>query len=189
MMDKPHIYPIVYKHDVDNMIMLMEKIGETLNSLKLSPHTQTEIMFNLVKHHIDKYVEVTDEIKESVMKEMNMWKSEICVTDDKFLQSLLPTYHNYLDAVIKKINWDKICIVHGDLHNLNVLKHKNGTYKLIDPDGSYNTAEFELGKLLGQIVVDAYSTMPIPEYTMTVLKEECQYLAKQSKCNEIDIFK
>jgi hypothetical protein len=24
---------------------------------------------------------------------------------------------------------------------------------------------------------------------MTVLKEECQYLAKQSKCNEIDIFK
>ncbi|GMO13592.1 MAG: hypothetical protein Ta2E_03180 [Mycoplasmoidaceae bacterium] len=180
-------YPIIYKYNKADRICLMQKLNDTLKSYNYDSHKNTKIIYDLMKKVLQSHIPLTNTIKQQVNKDLKFWKNE--VKENDVSQHIYVKYHDFLNELISKINWNKLTYIHGDLHTQNVLYSKETkSFKLIDPDGIIFMPEFELGKLLSQVICECCGNMEKTDVIKTINKE-CKYLAMSSKYKYDTIYK
>lgn len=143
-------YARLLRDDLDRDALLLERLGAAMYNVVPDPETRYDIMCDVVAQHwrpVGPGVDLptgADKAREYADLLPRLWEetgrpcSEATIEDALVCMERRRRAHNDRHAVL----------VHGDVHELNVLQAADGTFKLIDPDGLRAEPAYDLGTIV-----------------------------------------
>lgn len=181
-MAKGNGYVKLYAYHKEYRALLLERLGQTLNSMNYSVEKQIEILCNALKQTWQ--MPVTETLKNGV-ESLYWFENYIENTNNKLGKpcsvEVIKQVNKFLSNRKNNIKIEDFVLVHGDAHNNNMLQYKDG-FKLIDPDGLLFEKAYDLGVLMREW----------PEYykknALQEGKKRAQYLSNITGVSKQDIF-
>lgn len=143
-------YASLLREDLDRDALLLERLGAAMFDVVPDPATRHDMMCDVAARlwrpvspdvdlptGADKAREYSDLLPQ-LWEETGRACSEATVEDALACMERRRRAHDDRHAVL----------VHGDVHDLNVLRASNGTFKLIDPDGLRAEPACDLGTII-----------------------------------------
>ncbi len=140
--------PTLYRFDAGRGALLMERLGRPMSELGLPPPRRLEILSAAAARiwrpapdcglptGADKARWLADFI-------VTLWEELDHPCSEKVVDHALSSARRREEAHRD----ERAVLVHGDVHQLNALQ-SDGSFKLIDPDGLFAEAEYDLGVLM-----------------------------------------
>jgi streptomycin 6-kinase len=139
----------LYRHDATRSALLLERLGRPLAAAGLSLEQRHGVLCGLLKRlwrpaHGARFM---------TGAEKGRWLVRFIQEKWELLGRPLPEHvvAHALACAERRIaahDDSRAMLVHGDLHDLNVLEAADGTWKAIDPDGLAAEPEYDLGILM-----------------------------------------
>jgi streptomycin 6-kinase len=139
----------LYRHDASRCALLLERLGRPLASAGLSLEQRHDVFCGLLKQ----MWRPVRGARFMTGAEKGRWLVRFIQEKWELLGRPLPervVAHALACAERRVAAHDdsRAMLVHGDLHDLNVLEAADGTWKAIDPDGLAAEPEYDLGILM-----------------------------------------
>ncbi len=178
-------YIQIYDVDFSRGALLLEHAGVALSN-KLRPIDEHISVLCSVLEKAWIRPDLTISLPNAIYKALEMetiirkkWKS----LNNPFSQQTFDLALEYVQARIDAFKLDDAVIVHGDAHGFNILETKDGTFKLIDPEGIIADKGLDL-----ICIMRDWNKELLNGNTFELLRARCLNLSKLTNSDETSIW-
>lgn len=141
--------------DIDRGVLLLERLGQTLHERSLSIRERHEVLCAAA----ERVWRPAPGAGLPTGAEKGRWLAESIVTvwEETSRPFSARAVDHALSCAARRIaahDDERAVLVHGDVHEWNVLESPDGGFKLIDPDGLLCEAEYDLGVIMREDPVE-----------------------------------
>lgn len=143
--------PLVYAHDLDQGMVLMERLGQPLHASGLGVERELRLCVAALKRvwvplpNQASFQSVAQWVEHSAAKHRGWWRD----AGEPCSENLLSKAQTAAHRIVLNENETKPVLLMGDPHPGNLLATRDGRdWKWIDFAGLYGAPEFDLGKML-----------------------------------------
>jgi streptomycin 6-kinase len=171
--------PALYVYDPDRRALLMERLGPALHQLGLPLLRRLEILSDTVERvwrpaHDLGLPTGADRARRLADFIMTSWEELDRPSSEKAVEHALVC----AGRREREHRDERSVLVHGDVHQLNALQSDDG-FKLVDPDGLFAEAEYDLGTLMRGDPVELLAGDPV---------ERARWLAARTRLDPVAVW-